>query len=160
MPTKTMMMMMVTKKWSSTVIHICFAYATLSSNNVNFQERVQYCVSTVLLLLSPYTTLITIQILLCFKHATTTHTNSHTAGTDVAIDSIQKAAAASTIHLSCVSMPSVYIFNKTNSTIYQLKRDERIEIECIRVAHKSMHMRGCTTFVWAYVAVEIHTKYK
>lgn len=62
----------------------------------------------------------------------------NTADTDVAIDSTQQAAAAAAEPYSY--QMHTYIFNKTNSTIYQLKRDERIEIECIGVAHKSMHI--------------------
>lgn len=53
-----------------------------------------------------------------------------------------KTAPSVPYRMLCLSMQHIHIFNKTNSTIYQLKRDERIEIECIRVAHESMHMRG------------------
>lgn len=144
-------------KKATRVIHICLAYATLSSYNVNFQERVQYCVS---LLLSPYTTLNTIQF---FCYAQSMHwTHTHTHGWYWCCHWLDTTSSSSssisrTIFVRCVYQMHTYIFNKTNSTIYQLKRDERIEIECIGVAHKSMHMKGYDICMdtWAYVAVEL-----
>lgn len=42
---------------------------------------------------------------------------------------------AATAVVVCIKCIRINIFNKTNRTIYQLKRDERIEIEWIRVSY-------------------------
>lgn len=72
------------------------------------------------------------------------------------------SSSSRTIFVCCVYQMHTYIFNKTNSTIYQLKRDERIEIECIGVAHKSMHMKGYDICMdtWSLCCSRIYAKYK
>lgn len=75
-------------------------------------ERVQYCVSAVSLHYIEHNSNF------CYAQS------MNTADTDVAIDSTQQAAAAAAAEPYSYQMHT-YIFNKTNSTIYQLKRDER-----------------------------------
>lgn len=134
---------------NSGFVFSCF-YATLSSHNVNFQKRVQYCVSGCLLTLH-WTQF---KFLLCSKACK--HIYKFTAATDVTIDSTQAPSVPSpfrVVYQCCIYIYSIkQIVQFTNSNVM---RESKLSVF-------EWHIKACTwkdmTFVWiwASVAASIH----